>query len=407
MCSQRVRYIANTLSQMNSLPITKAADSMPKWMVLLFACACGLVVANLYYAQPLIGLIAPEIGLNESAASLIVTLTQLGYCTGLILLVPLGDLIENRKLVTLTICGAILALFIAMLAPTAGWFLFSSLIIGIGSVAVQMLIPIAAHITPEEKCGRTIGNIMSGLLLGIMLARPLSTLIASAFGWRSVFGASALLLIVLTLILRFLLPVRKPQSDHHYFSLIGSLWTLLRDTPILQRRALYQATLFASFTLFWTITPILLVGPLFNLSQRGVALFTLAGALGVIAAPIAGRLADHGHTKIATGCSIATVAIAFLIAYFGGSGSLAALVIAGVLLDLGVQSNVVLGQRTIYSLGSEIRSRLNALYMAIFFAGGAIGSAIASLAYVRGGWDLVAGIGFIFPAIALIFFFTE
>ncbi len=392
---------------MNSTSAPQSTDRMPKWMIFLFACACGLVVANLYYAQPLISLIAPEIGLQESAASLIVTLTQLGYCIGLILLVPLGDLLENRKLVIFTICGAILALFIAMLAPTAGWFLFSSLIIGIGSVGVQMLIPIAAHITPEDRRGRTIGNIMSGLLLGIMLARPISSLIAHSFGWRAVFGASALLLILLAIILWFLLPIRKPKSNHHYFSLIGSLWTLLVHTPTLRRRALYQAALFASFTLFWTITPILLAGPLFNLSQQGIALFALAGALGVIAAPIAGRIADHGHTKIATGFSLATVAIAFLLAQMGGHGSLAALVIAGILLDLGVQSNVVLGQRTIYLLGADIRSRLNALYMAIFFAGGAIGSGIASLAYVYGGWSLVAWIGFAFPAVALLFFLTE
>ena len=376
-------------------------------MVFLFACACGIVVANLYYAQPLIALISPEIGLSESAASLIVTLTQLGYCIGLVLLVPLGDLIENRKLVICTICAAILALFIAMLAPTAGWFLFSAFMIGIGSVAVQMLLPIAAHITPEHRRGRTIGNIMSGLMLGIMLARPFSSLVADFFGWRTVFGVSATLLIVLAVILWFLLPIRKPQSNHHYFSLIASLWTLLRETPILQRRAIYQAALFASFTLFWTMTPILLAGPLFQFSQQDIALFTLAGAIGVIAAPIAGRMADSGHTKIGTGFSIASVAVAFLLAQIGGHGSLVALVMAGILLDLGVQSNTVMGQRTIYLLGADVRSRLNGLYIAIFFAGGAIGSAIASIAYVYGGWSLVAWIGFAFPIMALMFFFTE
>ena len=380
---------------------------MPRWMVFVFACACGIVVANLYYAQPLIGIIAPDIGLSESVASLIVTLTQIGYCVGLILLVPLGDLVENRKLVLFTICGAILALCIAMLAPTASWFLLASLLIGIGSVAVQMLIPIAAHISPEERRGRTVGNIMSGLLLGIMLSRPLSSLIANSFGWRSVFGMSAVLLIILTIILWALLPVRKPASHHHYFSLIQSLWSLLRDTPILRRRALYQAALFASFTLFWTIIPILLASPLYNLSQQGIALFALAGALGVIAAPIAGRIADRGHTKPATALSLIAVALAFLLSQLGSSGSLMALVFAGILLDLGVQCNVVLGQRTIYLLGADIRSRLNALYMAIFFAGGAIGSGIASIAYVYGGWSLVAWIGFSFPVIALIFFFTE
>ena len=371
---------------MTHLAKIHAHEHMPKWLIFVFACACGIVVANLYYAQPLIGLIAPEIGLTESAASLIVTLTQIGYCIGLILLVPL---------------------LIAMLAPTAAWFLLASLLIGIGSVAVQMLIPIAAHISPEERRGRTVGSIMSGLLLGIMLARPLSSMMAHAFGWRSVFALSTILLLTLTLVLWFLLPVRKPTSHHHYFSLIHSLWALLRDTPILRRRALYQASLFASFTLFWTVTPLLLASPVFNLSQQGIALFALAGALGVIAAPIAGRLADRGHTKLATGLALTTAALAFLLSQWGGSGSLGALVVAGILLDLGVQCNLVLGQRAIYILGAEVRSRLNALYMAIFFAGGAIGSGVASIAYVYGGWTLVAWIGFGFPAAALLFYFTE
>lgn len=380
---------------------------MPKWLVFLFACACGLIVANLYYAQPLIGLIAPEIGLSDSTASLIVTLTQLGYCLGLLLLAPLGDFLENRKLVVFTTCGAIVALLIITFAPNANWFLLGSLLVGIGSVSVQMLIPIAAHITPEARRGRTVGNIMSGLLLGIMLSRPLASITAHEFGWRAIFGFSTAVLFLLTIILWFCIPPRKPKSDHDYFSLIASLWPLFKNTPILRRRALYQAALFASFTLFWTTTPIFLAGPLFNLSQAGIAIFALVGAAGAISAPIAGRLADKGHTKIATGVALSTAGIAFLLSLFGESGSLTALVLAGVLLDLSVQCNVVLGQRAIYSLGPEVRSRLNALYMAIFFGGGAIGSALASIAYVTGGWTLVAWIGFAFPAAAFLFFLTE
>ena len=391
-------------------PITPSdsPNSMPRWMVVLFASACGFTVANLYYAQPLISLIAQDIGLNESAASLIVTLTQLGYCTGLILLVPLGDLLENRKLVVLTICGAILALLIAMLSQTVDWFLFAACLIGIGSASVQMLLPIAASITPEQQRGSTIGSIMSGLLLGIMLARPISSLVADVFGWRTVFGASAVLLMVFAIVLWILLPVRKPQSKHSYISLIGSLWILMRDTPVLRRRALYQASLFASFTLFWTISPIILSEAPFNLTQKGIGFFALAAAVGVLVAPIAGRLADRGHTKITTLFSLAIGAAAFLLALFSGnSGSLPLLVVSAILLELGVQTNVVLGQRTIYLLGAEVRSRLNALYMAIFFAGGAIGSSVASVAYVYGGWSLVAWLGFAFPFLGLLFFFTE
>ena len=375
-------------------------------MVFLFACACGLIVGNLYYAQPLISLIAPDIGLSDSWASFIVTLTQIGYCLGLILLVPLGDLLENRGLVVITLCGAVLALFLAVISPNANWFLFASLLIGFSSVSVQMLIPYAAHFAPEAIRGRIVGNVTSGLLLGIMLSRPASSLIAHSFGWRAVFAISCIVLTCLALILRFNLPIRRPQVRQHYFSLIISLWSVLVETPVLRRRAIYHAGLFAAFTLFWTTIPILLLSPTFQLSQQGIALFALAGALGVVAAPIAGRLADKGLTKITTALAMCTVAIAFLLAQFGAD-SLTLLVLAGILLDMGVHCNLVLGQRAIYALKPEIRSRLNALYMTIFFAGGAVGSAVASVAYSSGGWTMVAWIGFSFPCIALLFFLTE
>jgi predicted MFS family arabinose efflux permease len=180
----------------------------------------------------------------------------------------------------------------------------------------------------------------------------------------------------------------------------------LVETPVLRRRAIYHAGLFASFTLFWTAIPILLLSPTFQLSQQGIALFALAGALGVVAAPIAGRLADKGLTKITTALAMCSVAIAFLLAQFGAD-SLTLLVFAGILLDMGVHCNLVLGQRAIYALKPEIRSRLNALYMTIFFAGGALGSAVASAAYSYGGWTMVAWIGFSFPCIVLLLFITE
>lgn len=379
----------------------------PNWMVVLFASACGLIVANLYYAQPLISLIAPAIGLDQSAESLIVTLTQTGYCLGLILLVPLGDLLENRRLVVLTLCGVIVSLLLATVAPSASYFLIASLLIGLSSVAVQMLVPIATHLTPEASRGRVVGNIMSGLLLGIMLARPLSSLLAHDLGWRAVFGLSAIAMALLALVLHRLLPVRRPMADHSYRELLLSLWGLLRDTPLLRRRAAYQAALFASFSLYWTAVPLLLTSPTFGLSQRGVALFALAGAAGALIAPIAGRVADRGWTRLATGLSLAAVAVGFLLAKVGGQGSLALLLLAGILLDMGVQSNLVLGQRAIYALGAHTRSRLNGLYMAIFFAGGALGSSIASLSFLHGGWGLVSWIGIAFPLAALLLYATE
>jgi predicted MFS family arabinose efflux permease len=390
-------------------PATRRAAQKPvsAGMTFLLAAACGLTAANIYYAQPLIGLIAPSIGLGETAASLIVTITQLGFCLGLVLLVPLGDLVENRALTFWTLSGAVAALLAAALAPSAAAFLAAALCIGLASVAAQMLVPIAAHLVPDATRGRTIGNVMSGLLIGIMLARPVSSLIADSFGWRAVFFASALAIATLALTLRRLLPRRRPRADHSYVSLIASLWALLRDTPVLRRRAAYQALLFAAFSLYWTAVPLELAGPTFGLSQRGIALFALAGAGGALSAPIAGRIADRGWGRTSTGLSIVAVAIAFLLARIGGGGSMVALLAAGVVLDAGVQGTQVIGQRIIYALGDEARSRLNGLYIALFFVGGAVGSSIASLVYAYGGWQRISEIGLAFPLAALALFATE
>jgi predicted MFS family arabinose efflux permease len=390
-------------------PYSPAGETaLSGWLVLLLATACGLIAANLYYAQPLIGLIAPDIGLDDRAASLIVTLTQLGYCAGLLLVVPLGDLVENRRLVLSSMVVVFVALLIAARAPSAAAFLAASLLIGIGSVAVQMLVPIASHLAPDAIRGRVVGNVMSGLLAGIMLARPVSSLIADRFGWHAVFGASAAMMVVLALVLARALPRRVPQAQHSYPQLIASLWTLLKSQPLLRRRALYQAAMFAAFSLYWTAVPLILAGPSFGLTQTGIAWFALAGVAGALAAPLAGRLADSGHTHVGTGLSIASVAVAFVLAGIGGHiASLPLLLFAGILLDFGVQANLVFGQRSIFTLGTHIRSRLNGLYMATFFAGGALGSAITSLCFTGGGWTLVSGVGTAFPLAALAFYATE
>jgi predicted MFS family arabinose efflux permease len=397
--------MANSTSQLVNGYV--AAKPVSLGMTTLLAVACGLTAANIYYAQPLIGLIAPAVGLGDATASLIVTFTQIGYCIGLVLVVPLGDLLENRALVFWALCACGSALLAAAFAPSAAPFLAAALFIGVTSVAAQILVPIAAHMAPEATRGRTLGNVMSGLLVGIMLARPVSSLIADAFGWRAVFMMSAAAIIGLAFVMGRLLPKRRPNVDHGYVGLIASLWRLLRETPILRRRAAYQATLFASFSLFWTAVPLELAGPTFGLTQRGIALFALAGAGGALSAPIAGRIADRGWGRAATGLSMAVVAVAFLLARIGGSGSMAALLAGGILLDAGVQFNQIVGMRAIHSLGPEIRSRLNGLYIAIFFLGGAAGSAIASLAYTRGGWQLVSWIGAVFPLAGLIFYATE
>ncbi len=384
--------------------------SVSWWMTFLLAAACGLIGANLYYAQPLVGPIAASLGLPPGAAGLIVTMTQLGYGAGLLLIVPLGDLFENRRVIVCVMGLGSLALLGASLSTQPLPFLAAALFIGVGSVSVQILVPFAAHLAPDALRGQVVGNVMSGLMLGIMLARPVASFIAQASSWHFVFLLSTIVMLLLAGVLGWALPKRAPTSRLRYGALLASMGRLALTTPILQRRALYQACLFAAFSLFWTTAPLLLAGPDFRLSQNGVGLFALAGVAGAIAAPIAGRIADRGWIRAATGPAMAAVAVAFLMTHLGQAGStfsLALLVAAAILLDFGLTANMVLGQRAIFSLGAEYRSRLNGLYLATFFAGGAIGSALGAWAYAQGGWTLASWIGFAFPIAALLYFAFE
>jgi len=389
--------------------LVQGAAGIPPWLTLLLATSCGLIAANIYLAQPLIGPISASLGLSPGAGGLIPTMAQLGYGAGLLLVAPLGDLIENRRLVLSILCVAILALAGAALSTHAAAFLGAALLIGLGSVAVQVLVPYAAHLAPDATRGRVVGNVMSGLMLGIMLARPVASLITAALSWHAVFALSAVLMTALAIVLRLALPRRQPASGLRYGELLASMGRLARRTPVLQRRALYQACLFAAFSLFWTAAPLLLADA-FHLSQNGIALFALAGVTGAVAAPIAGRAADRGWTQPATGFAMTAVAGSLLLSRLGLDGSrlgLAMLVAAAVLLDFGVTASGVLGQRAIYQLGTGVRGRLNGLYMATYFAGGAAGSALGGWSYAHGGWSLAMWAGLGLPVLALACFLAE
>jgi len=399
---------------MKSRPMDTAANTQQQdiagWMITLLAAACGIIVANLYYAQPLIGPIAAATGISLGAAGFIVTLAQIGYGLGLLFIVPAGDLLENRKLVVSLMAFSCLALIAAACAQSASQFFAAAFVIGVSSVGAQVLVPYAAHMSQPQTRGRAVGNVMSGLLMGILLARPLASLVADLFGWHAIFGLSALAIAVMALVLLRYLPVRHPPAGMRYGALLSSMWQLVRDTPVLRRRSLYHAMIFAAFSLFWTASPLFLAGPMFNLSQRGIALFAFAGVIGVIAAPLAGRVADRGWSRPATGVAMLSAALAFLLTHFWSGGrdsSLAALLVSAILLDFGVSANLVLSQRAIYALGGEIRSRLNGLFMATFFVGGAAGSALGAWIYAYGGWGATSLLGFAFPAVALLYYFTE
>lgn len=378
-------------------------------MVFLLAAACGMIVANLYYAQTLVGQIGASTGLSSAAAGIIVTITQIGYVAGLLFIVPISDLMENRRLVILSLATLFAALLAAAFAPNAPVFLAASLLIGLSSVVAQILVPFSTYLASEEQRGRVVGNVMSGLLLGIMFARPLASYVASVWNWQAIFSLSAVLIAGLTIALARFLPRRRPASSTSYRELIVSLGRLFKNTPLLRRRAFYQAFLFGAFSLFWTAIPMQL-SDRFGMSQQGIALFALAGVGGAVAAPIAGRLADKGWTRPLTGAALALATVSFVLTYLFQTNStidLVLLVIAAILLDMAVSGNLVLGQRAIYSMGSEARGRLNGLFMSVFFVGGAAGSFLGGWSYAYGGWDVASWTGAALPFAALVYFIGE
>ena len=383
---------------------TGTQQQISNGMTMLLAAAAGIIVANLYYAQPLVGPIGAALGMPPGAAGLVVTLTQVGYCLGLLFIVPLGDLLENRRLIVSGLVATGAALAMAASANAAWQFLLAALAIGVGAVVAQVLVPFAAHLAPEATRGQTVGKVVSGLLLGIMVARPVASLLAGFGGWQAVFGIAAALVLLLAVVLHFKLPQRRPAAAQRYGALIASLWPVLANTPVLRRRALYHAGLFGAFSLFWTVVPQALSGPDFGLSQNGIALFALVGMAGAVASPIAGRLADGGHTLGATAIALAVGALSFMLPLFAPHSkplALGVLAVAAIVLDAAVAANLVLGQRALFALGAEIRSRLNGLYFALFFAGGALGSALGGWVYAEYGWHAALVTGMLLPALAL------
>lgn len=380
------------------------------WIVLLLAVACGAIVANLYYAQPLVGPIAADLGLPAASAGVIVTVAQVGYGLGLLLLVPLADLLENRRLIVAIVAASAVALAATAVAGNGTVFLAAALAIGLCSVSAQILVPFAAHLAPEAVRGRVVGNVMSGLLLGIMLARPFASFVAEFLSWHWVFAISAVLMAALAVLLAVGLPVRRPMAQLSYASLLASMAFLIAGTSVLRRRGLYQACLFGAFSLFWTAAPLHLASSAYGLSQGGIALFALAGVAGAVSAPIAGRIADTGRIGALSAAAMLTVAAAFGLALIVDDGSALAiglLTAAAIVVDFGVSANLVAGQRVIFGLKPELRSRLNGLYIAMFFAGGAVGSALGAWVYAHWGWRATALAGLALPCIALAALATE
>ena len=370
-------------------------------LLAVFTVGVGVLVANLYYAQPLIASIGAELHISPDLAGSIVSVAQIGYGTGLFFLVPAADLIENKRLV-LTLMGlTVLGLIALATSGSALTFFIASYLLGLCATAAQVLLPFAAHLIPEERRGRVVGNIMAGVLTGIMLARPAALFISGSFGWRAVFWTSACLVSLLGLLLARMMPTYRPASGMHYGRIIVTMVGLPRRMPALCWRSAYAALMFGAFNMFWTAAPLMLATR-FGLGQHAIGLFALAGAGGALAAPFAGRLADRGLEIAATAGAMLVIALAF-----GATGwavaatALLPLVIAAVILDASVQVNQVVSRRTVFGTPPAIRGRVNALYMTSTFIGGAIGSLLGTVTYNFGGWSATAETGVALGAILL------
>lgn len=368
--------------------------------------ATGLAVANLYYAQPLLATIAHAFHEPAQTVGLIVTMTQVGYAIGLITIVPLGDLMERRGLVCTILVVTAVALAGTALSPTVGVLVAFGSMVGLTSVVAQILVPLAANLADQAERGRVVGIVMSGLLIGVLLSRTLSGLIAQTMGWRSVYWIAAGLMVTLSLVLRRELPASRPQNRISYPALLKSVAALVREEPLLRRRSVYGALIFAAFSVFWTTMAFLLAGPPYYFHELAIGLFGLLGAAGAVTASIAGQLADRGWHRVSTGMFLGIAALSYALIAWGGR-DLAALIAGVMLLDLGVQGTHITNQSLIYRLRSDARSRLTTVYMTSYFIGGAVGSAASVTMYSKAGWLGVSAIGGGFLIIAFGIWIAE
>jgi predicted MFS family arabinose efflux permease len=376
-------------------------------LTLLFATATGLCIANIFYAQPLIGPIADALHIHVELAGLIMTLTQLGYGLGLLLLVPLADVVENRRLIVMSLAGAMVGLVGVAVSASPMAFLAASFLVGTCTSATQVLLPFATHLAPDSTRGKVVGNVMAGLLAGIMMARPFASVVAANIGWRAVFWISAAVMAALALALLRMLPQRRPHGSIGYARTMASLPGIIWKTPLLRRRGFYQGMMFGSFSAFWTAVPLALTHE-FGMGQGGIAWFALAGAAGALIAPVAGRLADRGMTRVATGGAIIGALLSFSLgAVSMHFHSIIGLVAAAILLDAAVQMSQVLTFRSLFMLAPELRGRLNGLFTTFIFLCAAAASGIGAAVYAFHGWNglcLMAGGG---VALAFLLYLTE
>ncbi|HEY3589642.1 MAG TPA: MFS transporter [Buttiauxella sp.] len=370
-------------------------------LIVLMSIATGLAVASNYYAQPLLDTIAKAFSLSINQAGFIVTAAQLGYATGLLLLVPLGDMFERRGLIVFMTLLAAGGMVITALSQTLWVMILGTALTGLFSVVAQILVPLAATLAEPEKRGKVVGTIMSGLLLGILLARTIAGLLANLGGWRTIYWVASVLMICMALALWRGLPKVKSETHLNYPQLLSSVFSLFIKNPLLRTRALLGCLTFANFSILWTSMAFLLASPPFNFSDGMIGMFGLAGAAGALGARPAGGFADKGKAHLVTTIGLVLLLLSW-IATAMGQYSIIALIVGILVLDLTVQGVHITNQTVIYHMMPDARNRLTAGYMTSYFIGGAAGSVISASAYQHAGWNGVCAAGAIIALLNLV-----
>jgi predicted MFS family arabinose efflux permease len=374
--------------------------SLSKLNIAVMALCTGLIVANIYYSQPLLVLISQEFNVSESNAGQVTFFTQIGYALGLLFCVPLGDKLERRGQILAMTGFAVAALIAAALSVNIGMLKVMGFIIGFTSIVPQLILPLSAALTEPSKRGKVIGVIMSGLLIGILLSRTVSGFVGEHLGWRAMFWIAGGLSFLMMVIMMFTFPKSRPAFSGSYGALMGSLLTLVKEQPLLREASVINACGFAVFGLFWTTSVFLLSNPPYSFGSDIIGLMGLAAAAGALGAPLIGRIADKKNPRIAIGYGIACILAGYIV-FWIFRDSLIGIIAGIVLLDLGLQGVHVSNQTRIYALLPEARNRMNTVFMTFSFIGTSLGSGIGLWVWDIGKWAgvCIAGVGITFIAI--------
>jgi predicted MFS family arabinose efflux permease len=369
--------------------------------VAIMAICTGLIVANIYYIQPLIVLVSKEFNIPENVAGSAAYLTQAGYAAGLLLLVPLGDMMEKRKQILLVTSIAVLSLIGVAVAPAFWIMQVACFMLGLSSIVPQLILPLAANLADAAQRGKVIGSVMSGLLIGILLSRTLSGAIGAWLGWRSMFWIAAAICIIIIAVIYKRFPKNHPSFSGHYGTLMRSLLTLVKTQPVLREATAISMCSFAVFGSFWTTMVLLFSNEPYHFTSDQIGLFGLAGAAGALAAPLVGGMGDKGNLRRTISIGLGIFLFSLLLLYFSRYYVIG-FVIGIILIDVGQQAIHVSNQTRVYALIPGARNRLNTVYMSCSFAGTATGSAIGLYLWKHFNWAGVIAGNIVLTVIAIL-----